>query len=323
MTSPQDWVSSLNAYGSKSEPCFFLIDFEMKNVIVRPMHSLGDLSFEFNGVNGGNYIPSEISRKVLLNKYPIDYKNYLGQFMTVQQHIKYGNSFLINLTHKTPIDLNMSLKEIYACTNARYKLLFEDQFVMFSPESFIQIENNIVSTYPMKGTIDAEIENARELIMADVKEAAEHYTIVDLLRNDLSRIAKKVEVVQFRYIDEIITEKGKLLQVSSKISGVLPEDWQKSMGDILLKMLPAGSISGAPKDKTIAIIEEVEVIPRNYYTGIAGIFDGKNLDCGVCIRFIEQEQNALFFRSGCGITSMSDPLLEYNEMINKIYVPVG
>lgn len=295
----------------------------MKNVIVRPMHSLGDLSFEFNGVNGGNYIPSEISRKVLLNKYPIDYKNYLGQFMTVQQHIKYGNSFLINLTHKTPIDLNMSLKEIYACTNARYKLLFEDQFVMFSPESFIQIENNVVSTYPMKGTIDAEIENARELILADLKEAAEHYTIVDLLRNDLSRIAKKVEVVQFRYIDEIITEKGKLLQVSSKISGVLPDNWHKSMGDMLLKMLPAGSISGAPKDKTVAIIEDVEVIPRNYYTGIAGIFDGKNLDCGVCIRFIEQEQNALYFRSGCGITSMSDPLLEYNEMINKIYVPVG
>ena len=92
---------------------------------------------------------------------------------------------------------------------------------------------------------------------------------------------------------------------------------------MLLKMLPAGSISGAPKDKTVAIIEDVEVIPRNYYTGIAGIFDGKNLDCGVCIRFIEQEQNALYFRSGCGITSMSDPLLEYNEMINKIYVPVG
>lgn len=92
--------------------------------------------------------------------------------------------------------------------------------------------------------------------MSDKKEAAEHATIVDLIRNDLSRVAEHVRVDKYRYIDVLHTNKGNILQASSEISGKLPTDYQKHIGNILDAMLPAGSITGAPKDKTMEIIHE-------------------------------------------------------------------
>jgi para-aminobenzoate synthetase component 1 len=85
--------------------------------------------------------------------------------------------------------------------------------------------------------------------------------------------------------------------------------------------LPAGSISGAPKPKTLEIIKKIEDYERGFYTGICGYFDGNALDTGVMIRFIEQEGDQLFFKSGGGITSFSDAKTEYQEMIDKIYLP--
>ena len=84
-----------------------------------------------------------------------------------------------------------------------------------------------------------------------------------------------------------------------------------------------GSISGAPKKKTVEIIKSVEREERGYYTGIAGIFDGKDLDSCVMIRFIEKNNNSFRYRSGCGITFLSELTSEYQEMIDKVYVPIN
>ncbi len=174
----------------------------------------------------------------------------------------------------------------------------------------------------MKGTIDADIPDAKNIILNDRKETAEHYTIVDLIRNDLNQIAKNVKVERFRYIDKIRTNRKNLLQVSSEISGELPADYYKNIGTILDKLLPAGSISGAPKKKTLEIIKTTETHKRNYYTGVAGFFDGKNLDSFVMIRFVEKNGNKFFFKSGGGITNFSNVQSEYDELCNKIYIPI-
>jgi para-aminobenzoate synthetase component 1 len=134
-------------------------------------------------------------------------------------------------------------------------------------------------------------------------------------------VAKNVRVKRFRYFDLIRTSNRNLLQVSSEICGDLEKGYHSALGDINFSLLPAGSVSGAPKKKTTGIIEAAEGIPRGYYTGIAGIFDGHNLDSGVLIRFIEKRGDTYFYRSGGGITSFSDPLSEYEEMKDKIYVP--
>ncbi|MBD4938229.1 aminodeoxychorismate synthase component I, partial [Xanthomonas citri pv. citri] len=89
-----------------------------------------------------------------------------------------------------------------------------------------------------------------------------------------------------------------IYQTSSEICGELNENWQASVGSLLAKLLPAGSISGAPKEKTVEIIQQAEIEQRGYYTGIFGYFDGENLESAVAIRFIEQNNERLLFRSG-------------------------
>jgi para-aminobenzoate synthetase component 1 len=175
----------------------------------------------------------------------------------------------------------------------------------------------------MKGTISAEIIDAEKKILADKKELAEHTTIVDLIRNDLSIVAQKVWVERFRYIEKIKTHNTDLLQVSSEIRGQLANNWHENIGNIIRKLLPAGSICGAPKPATLKIIEKAENYDRGNYTGIFGIFDGENLDSGVMIRFIEKTPNGMVFKSGGGITAKSLAKFEYQEMIEKVYIPIG
>lgn len=235
-----------------------------------------------------------------------------------------GNTYLLNLTFPTLIDLYPdSLLTIFLSSQAPFKLFFKDQFIVFSPERFIKIENNRIKTYPMKGTIDAAIPEAKKRILANAKEMAEHTMVVDLLRNDLSIVAKQVGVNRFRYVDKIRTGGRELLQVSSEISGILRPHWQDRIGDILFALLPAGSISGTPKKKTIEIIKTVEEYERGFFSGVFGYFDGHQLDSAVMIRFIEKRGSQFIYKSGGGITIDSDIDSEYQEMLDKIYIPVG
>ena len=110
--------------------------------------------------------------------------------------------------------------------------------------------------------------------------------------------------------------------MSSEISGNLKPEFEGKIGSIMKTLLPAGSILGAPKPKTMEIVLESEGYERGWYTGVCGWFDGKNLDSCVMIRFIEKENGILYFKSGGGITHLSKLADEYQEMKNKIYVPV-
>ena len=130
-----------------------------------------------------------------------------------------------------------------------------------------------------------------------------------------------MEVKRFRYIDRIDTPQHSILQVSSEIQGILPDNWRSRIGEIICDMLPAGSVSGAPKQATLHLIERAEGTPRGFYCGVFGYFDGQNLDSAVLIRYIEKEGDKFFFRSGGGITVNSDRRSEYNEVIEKIYLP--
>ena len=120
----------------------------------------------------------------------------------------------------------------------------------------------------------------------------------------------------------IQTQKKEIYHTSSEIIGKLSPDWKTQLPEILLGLLPAGSICGAPKAKTVSIIKNVEEGPRGYYTGIFGYFDGENLESAVNIRYLEKKDEQMIYRSGGGITFLSDLESEYNELIEKIYVPV-
>jgi para-aminobenzoate synthetase component 1 len=144
---------------------------------------------------------------------------------------------------------------------------------------------------------------------------------VDLIPNDVSQVAFPIRVEKYKYIDQIKSHEGDLWQMSSQISGELLPEYQGKLGSILQKLLPAGSISGAPKASTLRIIEEIEGYERGFYTGIMGQFDGQELNTGVMIRFIEQQNDQLIFKSGGGITIFSEEEMEYKELIQKVYLP--
>jgi len=306
---------------------FFLIDFD-GNIFIEEVDKLKNIYFSFpNYTNTQLY--KNLNKKIYFKKYPISFKRYKKAFDEVIEEIKKGNTYLLNLTFPTKLKTNLNLLEIFSIAKAPFKLYFKDKFVCFSPERFIKIKNNKIYTYPMKGTIDANIPNAKEKILNNTKEMAEHIMVVDLLRNDLGIIGNKVKVNKFRFMDKIKAGKKELFQVSSEIEATLPSKWGKNWIELILKLLPAGSISGTPKKKTIEIIKRVEGYKRGYYTGIFGITDEKTfLDSAVIIRYIEKPKKfSTFFpfyiyKSGGGITIDSEVKKEYKELIDKVYIPI-
>lgn len=369
----QEIIDKINRLASQDEPFLFVINYQGDKAFIRLLSDINpeECLFDFEG--RGNWrenhseemgdfkriyeensreIPKEISEKKKFRGTPLDspiswqitpplYNNYERSFGIVKSNIMAGNSYLTNLTCRVPVSCNLSLEDIFHRAKGKYKLLLRrkrnlNPFVCFSPETFVRIKGGRIYSYPMKGTLDASLPDAEKLLMEDEKEAAEHATIVDLIRNDLSRVAENVRVDKYRYIDVLHTNKGDILQTSSEISGRLPEDYRQHLGEILDAQLPAGSITGAPKDKTMQIIHEAEGYDRGFYTGIMGIYDQGELNSAVMIRFVEEETSPsktekgknsevsreLYFKAGGGITSKSDCRKEYEEVIQKIYLPI-
>ena len=378
----QEIIDKINRLASQDEPFLFVINYQGDKAFIRQLSDINpeECLFDFEG--RGNFSDemknnSEKIAEISWQIAPPLYEDYERSFDIVKNNIMAGNSYLTNLTCKVPVNCNLSLEDIFNQAKGKYKLLLrrkrnqaEDKaqqkeeeaqnkadkkeenieeisnpFVCFSPETFVRIKNGRIYSYPMKGTLDASLPDAEKQLMEDRKEAAEHATIVDLIRNDLSRVAENVRVDKYRYIDVLHTNKGDILQTSSEISGSLPEDYRQHLGEILDTQLPAGSITGAPKDKTMQIIHEAEGYDRGFYTGIMGIYDQGELNSAVMIRFIEEENSPvdfeadgeknfkanegkepkesreLYFKAGGGITSKSDCRREYEEVIQKIYLP--
>ena len=379
----QEIIDKINRLASQDETFLFVINYQGDKAFIRQLSDINpeECLFDFEG--RGNFSDemknnSEKIAEISWQIAPPLYEDYERSFDIVKNNIMAGNSYLTNLTCKVPVSCNLSLEDIFNQAKGKYKLLLrrkrnqtEDKaqqeeeeeaqnkadkkeenieeisnpFVCFSPETFVRIKNGRIYSYPMKGTLDASLPDAEKQLMEDRKEAAEHATIVDLIRNDLSRVAENVRVDKYRYIDVLHTNKGDILQTSSEISGSLPEDYRQHLGEILDAQLPAGSITGAPKDKTMQIIHEAEGYDRGFYTGIMGIYDQGELNSAVMIRFIEEENSPvdfeadgeknfkanegkepkesreLYFKAGGGITSKSDCRREYEEVIQKIYLP--
>ncbi len=321
MKKPKHIIEKLNALGKEGAPFIFLVDFEGNHPLIFDPGETDKILWQTqHNSNFENRKPqTQISE---WKTHPVSFNKYEKEFRRIQEHIHNGDTYLLNFTQPTKIETNLDLEEIFYLSSASYKILLKDSFVCFSPETFVRITGGEISSYPMKGTIDAEIENAKELILTDSKELAEHNTIVDLIRNDLSLVAENVRVKKFRYLERIKTNRRDLWQVSSEISGDLPANYTENIGDIIYTMLPAGSISGAPKKKTVEIIRETEKYTRGFYTGIFCYFDGKNLDSCVLIRYIENQNGELIYKSGGGITFKSEAAPEYDEMLKKVYVPI-
>lgn len=330
-------ISLMNGFGAEGRPFCVFVNFRSDKAFVftpEEMVSCG-VRFSVAGQELG-FIPEHEAVKATSSgsraaSYSIvktvTEQEYGKAFEIVENHISHGDTYLLNLTFPTELSLEQDGALIYERAKAVYKGYIPGKFIFYSPERFVRMEEGKIRTYPMKGTFryrpgEYDYGEACEKLLNDRKELYEHYTIVDLLRNDLAMVSSSVHVPRFRYVERFNASGDVLLQTSSEIEGSLPENWKDGLGDIVFRLLPAGSICGAPKKMTLDIIEEAEIDDRGFYTGICGYFDGKKFDSGVMIRFMELGENGkAVYRSGGGITCNSKAADEYAEMIDKIYIP--
>ena len=313
---------TINRLGQSRTPFLFFLSFDKSKIYAKPLDEVAEDGILYKLEGWRNYPVRKRERNYTFAKHPAPFATYEAKLNRILEQIRAGNTYLLNLTCQTSIETDLSLEEIFRYSRAKFKLHVPGLFTCFSPERFIEINGNTIATYPMKGTIDAHLPDAAKTILSDPKEMAEHVMIVDLMRNDLGIVGSRVRVERFRYIDSVRAGDKDLLQVSSRITARLSSDWRDRIGDLLNRLTPAGSVSGTPKRSTVAIIHEVETYDRGFYTGVFGVFDGESLRSGVMIRFVEQQNDRLVYKSGGGITIDSDARGEYAELVDKIYLPL-
>lgn len=188
-----------------------------------------------------------------------------------------------------------------------------------SPETLVKKEGDLLQTFPIAGTRprgknEKEDVLIEEELKHDEKELAEHNMLVDLGRNDIGRISKfgSVEVVKYQYILKF----SHVMHITSTVNGIIRDDYDAV--DALTSLLPAGTLSGAPKIRAMEIIDELEPVRRGIYGGAIGYIDFRgNLDMCICIRTAIKKGDDVYVQAGGGIVLDSVPLNEYQETENK------
>lgn len=345
--SSHDAIQKINQLSQAGTPFLFIINYDCTQSAVTPLSEINPQEIAYDFPHHSNLPAFEAEHPSLLatlqtpiwHVTPVTKADYLKAFTPLMSALQQGSIQLANLTFPSQIRCNLTFPEIFHRTNAKYRLYFKDHCLSFSPETFVTIdENGIIKTNPMKGTINAQLPDAEKQIMENPKEIDEHQIVAKEGLADIALVAENATITRYRYIDRISRGNGEILQTSTEIQGQLPSHYRENLGDILFRLLPAGSITGAPRAKATALLSEIEEYDRGFYTGIAGIFDGKALDSTVLIRYLEPQSqamttkpeaqhsdNALFhytFKSGGGITALSDATSEYDELIEKIYLPI-
>ncbi|MDD5496279.1 MAG: aminodeoxychorismate synthase component I [Candidatus Omnitrophica bacterium] len=251
---------------------------------------------------------------------------YMKTVEKAKEYIRKGDIYQVNLSQRFEADLNMEpydlylrLRETSPAPFSSYLNFGDVTVISSSPERFLMKKGPYVETRPIKGTRPRSADplmdefNERELL-ASYKDRAEHIMIVDLERNDLGRICEygSVRPAEFITLEKYST----VFHLVSTVSGRLKE----GIGpiDCLLSAFPGGSITGAPKIRSMQIIEELEPVKRSLYTGAIGYisFDG-DMDTSIAIRTMIVKGGKIYFQVGGGIVFDSDPEKEYYETLDK------
>ena len=196
----------------------------------------------------------------------------------------------------------------------------EDFFIVgSSPEVLARIENEVVTVRPIAGTRRRGVDEAEDKalerdLMEDPKELAEHLMLIDLGRNDVGRISKSGSV---EVTEKMIVERySHVMHITSNVTGNVQENLTSI--DIIKAVLPAGTLSGAPKIRAMEIIDEVEPVKRNIYGGAVGYLGwNNNMDMAIAIRTAVVKDNVLHVQAGGGVVADSDPQMEWEETMNK------
>ena len=251
---------------------------------------------------------------------------YCEMVEKAKEHIREGDIFQVVLSNRLSGEFEGSLFDTYRVLRtlnpSPYMFYFSGTDVEVagaSPETLVKLENGVLHTFPLAGTrprgkTDDEDKMLEKELLADEKELAEHNMLVDLGRNDLGRISKfgTVEVEKLHSIERY----SHVMHIGSTVRGIIRDD--KDALDAIEAVLPAGTLSGAPKIRACQLIGELENNKRGIYGGAIGYIDFTgNMDTCIAIRIAYKKNGKVFVRSGAGIVADSDPEKEFEECMNK------
>ena len=259
-------------------------------------------------------------------RYLFSKDEYCDMVVKAKNYIKEGDIFQVVLSNRIEADIEGSLFDVYRVlrtTNpSPYMFYFSSDDIEIagaSPETLVKLVDNHVYTFPLAGTrprgkTDEEDLALEEELLADEKELAEHNMLVDLGRNDIGKISEIGSVKVNRYMD--IVRFSHVMHIGSTVEASLRDDCDYLSA--IDSILPAGTLSGAPKIRACEIINELEDNKRGIYGGAIGYIDlTGNLDTCIAIRIAFARDNKVFIRSGAGIVADSVPESEFEESINK------
>ena len=261
-----------------------------------------------------------------------DKETYCGMVERAKHFIREGDFFQIVLSNRLSAPFEGSLLNTYRVLRtlnpSPYMFYFSGTDVEVagaSPETLVKLENGVLHTFPLAGTrprgrTEEEDRALEESLLSDTKELAEHDMLVDLGRNDLGKISRfgSVQVERLHSIERF----SHVMHIGSTIRGELADG--KDALDAVAAVLPAGTLSGAPKIRACQLIGELENNKRGIYGGAIGYLDFTgNLDTCIAIRIAYKKNGTVFVRSGAGIVADSVPEKEYQECINKAQAVVN
>ena len=255
-----------------------------------------------------------------------DREHYCEMVRRAQHHIKEGDIFQIVLSNRLEGEYEGSLLNCYRILRtlnpSPYMFYFSGTDVEVagaSPETLVKLEDGVLHTFPLAGTrkrgkTKEEDDELEKDLLADEKELAEHNMLVDLGRNDIGKISKFGTVQVERYHE--VLRFSHVMHIGSTVRGEIREDLDAL--DAVDSILPAGTLSGAPKIRACQLINDLENNKRGIYGGAIGYLDFTgNLDTCIAIRIAYKKNGKVFIRSGAGIVADSVPEKEYQECINK------
>jgi para-aminobenzoate synthetase/4-amino-4-deoxychorismate lyase len=304
------------------------VKYEAKNIFLKTEYSSKNPILYFEVFDGWEnyeektYIPEYITSTPLISK-----EKYVSDILKIKEYISEGITYEVNYTYPSEVHTGMNSLQLYETLlknqKTKYNAFIQNEYetlLSFSPELFFRIEGNKIITKPMKGTIhrgksDEEDKCNINFLYNDEKNRAENVMIVDLLRNDLSRISQAGSV-NVEKLFEIETHKT-LHQMTSTISGLLRDDVK--LYDIFESIFPCGSITGAPKISTMRVIDELEPYERGIYCGAIGYISPEETVFSVPIRILTKEKNSdkYICNTGGAIVWHSDVDDEWEETLTK------
>ncbi len=311
-------------------PCFKSSDDSPLDKVSHKNHIDEIRNYFFKKLNEKPPLTRQKSQKSALNKTPLkstfSKEEYVEQVKKVIKYLKAGDIYQANLSQRfdaeftgSPFDLFKKLYKKNPASFFAYINADTHQILSTSPERFIRQAGRDIETRPIKGTIargrtEAEDKNNAEILLSSIKDDAELTMIVDLMRNDLSRVAKPGSVV--------VKEHKKLEPYDNvyHLVSIVKGELDQNMGsiDLLKATFPGGSITGCPKIRSMEIIDELEPVKRHVYTGSIGYLSFHDtMDLSIAIRTATVFKGRISFSVGGGIVFDSDPEKEYQETLDK------